>query len=160
MAFDPYVRLPEFCMQALDLKQLLAAADVVSIHCPLTRDTRGLIGRAELAAMKPGACIVNTARGPVIDETALIEALREKRIASAALDTLEKEPPDPGNPLLAMDNVIISAHVGGISRTAFRNMGVGAVENILAVLEGRMPEPGCLVNPEVCQAAPVGPATL
>jgi len=160
LVFDPYVRLAESCTQVSELKELLAAADIVSIHCPLTPATRGLIGRAELAAMKPEASIVNTARGPVIDEDALIEALREKRIASAALDTLAKEPPEPGNPLLTMDNVIVTAHVGGISRTAFRNMGVGAVQNILAVLDGKMPEAGCLVNPEVCQVVPVGPATL
>src|SRR5262249_30268852 len=125
--------------------------------CPLTPETRGLIGRRELASMKPEAWIVNTARGPLIDEAALIEALREKRIAAAALDTLEQEPPAPTHPLLAMSNVLVTAHVGGTSKTALVNMGVGAVKNILAVLDGRMPPSGCLVNPDVYPAgsAPV-----
>jgi D-3-phosphoglycerate dehydrogenase len=153
LVFDPYVRAPEPCIQTTDLQELLSAADIVSVHCSLSPETRGLIGRAELASMKPGAWIVNTARGAVIDEAALIEALREKRIAAAALDTLEKEPPAPTHPLLAMDNVLVTAHVGGQSSTSFVNMGVGAVENILAVLEGRMPASGCLLNPEVYPAA-------
>lgn len=151
--FDPYVRASQPCTQALDLHQLLRVADIVSVHCPLTPETRGLIGKAELALMNPGAYIVNTARGEVIDEAALVEALREKRIAGAALDTLEKEPPAPTHPLLTMENVVVTAHVGGISRTAFVNMGMGAVQNILAVLGGEMPQPGCLVNPEVYPAA-------
>jgi D-3-phosphoglycerate dehydrogenase len=159
LVFDPYVRAPQPYVQTTDLQELLRAADIVSVHCPLTPETRGLIGRAELASMKPGAWIVNTARGPVIDEAALIEALREKRIAGAALDTLEQEPPAPTHPLLAMDNVVVTAHVGGSSRTALVNMGVGAVENILAVLEGRMPASGCLVNPEVYSTASTAEGT-
>ena len=151
--FDPYVRASQPCTQAQDLHQLLSVADIVSVHCPLTSDTRGLIGKTELALMKPGAYIVNTARGAVIDEAALIETLQEKRIAGAALDTLENEPPALTHPLLTMENVVVTAHVGGVSRTAFVNMGVGAVQNILAVLEGKMPPAECLVNPEVYHAA-------
>lgn len=152
--FDPHVApSPHGAAERVqDLRDLLRRADIVSIHCPLTHETRRLIGREEFASMKPESWIVNTARGAVIDETALVEALRDRRIAGAALDTFAKEPPDPTNPLFEMDNVVVSAHVGGLSRSSFRNMGVGAVENILTVLEGRMPEHGCLMNPEVFHA--------
>jgi D-3-phosphoglycerate dehydrogenase len=149
LIFDPYARSMNVCARFVDLRELLSQADIVSIHCPLTPETRGLIGCEQLALMKRAAWIVNTARGAVIDEAALIEALREERIAGAALDTFSSEPPCPANPLFAMDNVVLSAHIGGLSRSSFRNMGVGAVENVLSVLDGRMPDPACLVNPEV-----------
>jgi len=146
--FDPHVGNHAGAERIVELKELLSAADVVSLHCPLTRETRHLIGRDELAAMKPGAAIVNTARGALIDEAALVEALREKRIGAAGLDTFEKEPPDPGNPLFTMENVVASAHVGGFSAESFRNMGTGAARNILTVLGGGTPDPVCLINPE------------
>ena len=149
LVFDPYARSAGSSVRFVDLMELLSLADIVSIHCPLTPETRGLLGRAQLAAMKPTAWIVNTARGAVVDETALIEALRDRRIAGAALDTFSSEPPGPNHPLFAVDSVVVSAHIGGFSRNSFRNMGVGAVENVLAVLDGGMPERACLVNPEV-----------
>ena len=150
--YDPNVGNHAIAHRVSDLRELLSEADVVSLHCPLTPQTRHLIGSNEFAMMKPEAFIVNTARGAVIDEKALIEALQEKRIAAAALDTFEKEPPDPRNPLLAMDNVVASAHVSAFSKESFRNMGVGAVENILTVLEGRIPDPPCLINPEALES--------
>ena len=154
--FDPYVASGESATRVTNLSDLLRAADIVSIHCPLTQETQGLMGRQQIASLKPGAWIVNTARGAIIDDAALIEALREKRI-SAALDTFGKEPPDRDNPLLSLDNVVVSAHIGGHSRNSFVNMSVGAVENVLMVLEGKVPARACLVNPEVYEKAGTSP---
>ena len=149
LAFDPYSEPVPPVRAAATLEELLSRADIVSIHCPLTPETKGMIGRDEFRRMKPGAYIVNTARGAVIDEDALIDVLREGRITAAGLDTLEREPPVPDNPLLRMDNVLVTSHVGAFSRNSFRNMGIGAVRNVLAVLSGQMPDPDCLINPEV-----------
>jgi D-3-phosphoglycerate dehydrogenase / 2-oxoglutarate reductase len=151
--FDPYVPDHSAAHRVSTLTELLCAADIVSLHCPLTPDTRCLIGRKEFAIMKPGAFIVNTARGAVLDEAALIEALQEKRIGAAGLDTFENEPPDRGNPLFAMENVIATPHVGAFSEESFRNMGTGAAENVLTVLAGKPPDPGCLVNPEALKVS-------
>ena len=148
LTFDPNPGTGASAAHPVSLHELLSRADIVSIHCPLNSTTRGLIGRTELALLKPGAIVVNTARGGIIDEPALIEALRERRIC-AALDTLTMEPPPADHPLFAMDNVVLTAHIGGFSGNSYRNMGVGAVENILAVLDGRRPDPRCVMNPEV-----------
>jgi len=155
LAFDPYQEPEAPVRKAATLGEMLAAADVVSIHCPLTPGTRGLIGREELSLMKPGACLINTARGAIVDEAALAEALREGRIAGAGLDTFEQEPPAEDNPLLSMDTVVATSHVGGFSDSSFRNMGLGAVENVLTVLDGGRVDNECVINREVF----VGPAT-
>jgi glyoxylate reductase len=121
------------------LAQLLAEADVVSIHTPLNNETRHLIGPAELAAMKPGAVLVNTSRGPVVDERALVEALREGRIAGAGLDVYEHEPVVPDE-LLELENVVLTPHVGSATVEAREAMGMLCVEALRAVLvEGRVP---------------------
>lgn len=151
--YDPGGGPAEAPNRALRLADLLAQSDIVSLHCPLTEDTRELIGRQQFAMMKPQAWLINTARGPVVNEGALIEALRENRIAAAGLDTFATEPPAASNPLLSMDNVILTAHVGGLSGSSFRNMGVGAAENVLAVLAGQEPDRACIVNAEVFRNA-------
>ncbi len=129
-----------------DLHALLRRADVVTLHLPLNARTRGLIGRAELAQMKPEAVIVNTSRGEVIDEAALVEALTEGRIAGAGLDVFEQEPPALDNPLFKLPNVVLSPHVGGGSRVALKKTALATAEVILAVLDGRTPKN--LANPE------------
>lgn len=101
-----------------DLPQLLARADFVSLHVPTTPETRSLIGREQLALMKPTAYLVNGGRGDLVERAALIEALRERRIAGAGLDVYWEEPPDPADPLLAMDNVVATPHVGGVTAEA------------------------------------------
>jgi glyoxylate reductase len=116
-----------------DLGALLAVADVVSLHCPLTPDTHHLIDAAALAAMKPSAVLVNAARGPVIDEQALVEALRSGSIAGAALDVYEREP-EVTEELLTMENVVLSPHLGSATRRTREAMGMLAVEAIRAVL--------------------------
>ncbi|MGH2872663.1 MAG: 2-hydroxyacid dehydrogenase [Solirubrobacteraceae bacterium] len=124
------------------LYELLARSDFVSIHCPLTPDTHHLIDAAALAQMRPTAILVNTARGPIVDQAALIEALRAGRIAAAALDVTDPEPPPPGDPLLSAPNALIAPHIGSATRTARERMADLAVENLLAALDGRpMPHP-------------------
>ena len=124
--------------RVVDLSELLAASDVVTLHCPLTPETRHLIGAAELAAMKPTAFLVNTARGPVVDEGALVDALEAGEIAGAGLDVYEDEPHvHPG--LLGRHDVVLLPHLGSATvetRTAMADL---AVDNVLAVLEGKAP---------------------
>ena len=127
----PYRRLP--------LDELLGTADVVSLHCPLTPATRHLIGRRELALMRPDAALVNTSRGPVIDEAALVEALRDRVIGGAALDVYEHEPElHPG--LTALENVVLVPHLGSATVAVREAMGMRCVEALRAVLlERRVP---------------------
>ena len=116
-----------------DLGALIAAADVVSLHCPLTPETHHLIDAAALAAMRPSAVLVNAARGPVVDERALVDALRSGSIAGAALDVYEREP-EVSEELLAMENVVVSPHLGSATRPTREAMGMLAVEALRTVL--------------------------
>src|SRR5438034_543241 len=122
-----------FAGRSDSLGELLAAADVVSLHCPLTPETHHLIDAAALAAMKPTAVLVNAARGPVVDERALVEALRSGSIAGAALDVYEREP-EVSEGLLALENVVLSPHLGSATRRTREAMGMLAVEALRAVL--------------------------
>jgi glyoxylate reductase len=123
-----------------DLHALLGAADVVTIHCPLTPETRHLVDGAALSAMKPSAVLVNTARGPVVDESALVGALQREELAGAALDVFEQEP-IVSEPLLAMENVVLTPHIASATRETRHAMGRLVVSALRAVLlEGRMPE--------------------
>jgi D-3-phosphoglycerate dehydrogenase len=117
-----------------DLDRLLGTVDILSLHCPLTDQTRGLIGRRELSLMKPDAILVNTARGPVVDEAALIEALTTGKLAAAGLDVFAEEPTDPGNPLLQLPNVIVTPHVSAMTEEAMTRMGTSAANQILDFL--------------------------
>jgi len=130
-----------------DLMALLSRADFVTLHIPLTGKTHHLIGAAELAAMKPTAILVNTSRGPVVDQKALYQALRSGQIFAAALDVTEVEPVPPDEPLLTLDNVIIAPHIASASVTTRTKMAAMAAANLIAGLRGEMP-PQC-VNPEV-----------
>jgi phosphoglycerate dehydrogenase-like enzyme len=130
----------------LPLAELLAAADIVSVHVPRTPATAGLIGAAELGAMRPGALLVNTARGGIVDEDALLAALRDGRLGGAALDVFAHEPP-AGSPLLELPNVIASAHVAGLSERSIAEMTRRATASVLDVLAGR--RPADVANPDV-----------
>lgn len=134
-----------------DLDELLRAADYISIHAPLTAETRGMIGERELRLMKPTATLINTSRGPIVDEAALVRALSEGWIAAAALDVLEREPPDPSHPLLAMENAIVTPHVAFASEAAVADLRTRATEHVVQVLRGEVP--GNLVNPAVLEHA-------
>ncbi|MGC9317394.1 MAG: C-terminal binding protein [Armatimonadota bacterium] len=138
VAWDPYVEpaaARELGVALVELKELLRGSDVISINCPLTDETRHLIGGAELSLMKPGAILINTARGAIIDERALIEALEAGEIAAAGLDVLEQEPPEEGNPLPGMPNVIVTPHVAWLSHRAKHDLVVGAFRQLAEVLE-------------------------
>jgi lactate dehydrogenase-like 2-hydroxyacid dehydrogenase len=125
-------------VQPTDLGTLLRESDIVSLHCPLTPETLHLIGSGELASMKPTSILINTARGPIVDEAALVEALRSGTIAAAGLDVYEDEPrPHPG--LLALDNVVLLPHIASAGDKTREAMAQLAVDNVRAVLGGQSP---------------------
>ncbi len=126
-------------VQQLPLAELLAAADFVSIHIPLTPATKNYLGAAELALMKPTAVLINTARGGVVDEDALYEALRTKRIAGAALDVRQQEPSSPNDRFHALDNVILTPHLGGWTIEAQQATSQAVVADVWRVLQGENP---------------------
>jgi D-3-phosphoglycerate dehydrogenase len=131
------------------LDALLREADYVSLHCPLNETTRGLMSREALAAMRPGAFLINTGRGALIDEPALADALASGHIAGAALDTLTEEPPRSDHPLLAAPNVILTPHIAGLSTGAVQRTGATTAENMIAVLTGGEIDRANVANPEV-----------
>ncbi|WNG19359.1 2-hydroxyacid dehydrogenase [Cystobacter fuscus] len=137
----------ELGLTRVDKATLLAQADVVSLHVPLSPETRHWLGRAELAAMKPGALLVNTARGPVVDQSALVDALRSGHLGGAALDVTDPEPLPLDSPLLHLPRVLLAPHIASASHATRGRMASMAVDNLLAALEGR-PPPNC-VNPEI-----------
>ncbi len=132
-----------------DLNHLLERIDILSLHCPLTDKTRGLIGAAQFARMKPGALLINTSRGPVVDEAALLDALQSGHLAGAGLDTYAVEPPGAGNPLFALPNVIVTPHIAAATTDAMARMGTIAADNILAWMRGEVHDPRNFLNPEV-----------
>jgi D-3-phosphoglycerate dehydrogenase / 2-oxoglutarate reductase len=147
--FDPYVpdsAVNNVARRATDLDALLAGADLVSLHCPLTAETRGLIDARRLGLLKPTAYLVNTARGEVVDEAALAEALAGGRLAGAGLDSFAAEPPDPDNPLFRLANTIVTPHVAGVTVETKRAMSVRAAENVVAILGGAELPPRFLVH--------------
>ena len=130
----------------LPLQEMLETCDFVSLHCPLTEETRGLIGENELRSMKPHAVLVNTSRGPVIDTNALIRALKEGWIAAAGLDVFDREPLPMDSPLLELENAVLEPHIGSASHQAREAMAVMAAENLVVAMDGEKPPQ--LVNSE------------
>ena len=150
LACDPYVRpeqVREYPVTLVDMETLLRESDVISVHAPLNESTYHLIGEAELRKMKPSSFLVNTGRGPVVDGKALARALKEGWIAGAGLDVMEKEPPDPDDPLLKMDNIVITPHYASYTEEAYAEMRRKVVEAVAAALRGQFPR--VVVNPEV-----------
>jgi D-3-phosphoglycerate dehydrogenase len=150
LAYDPYLTAAEMAARGaekVELDDLLRRADYVSINCPLDKDSRGMIGAREFALMQPHAYFITTARGFIHDETALLEALRNKQIAGAGLDVWSKEPPPADHPLLQFDNVLASPHTAGVTREARMNMARIAAEQMLDALDGKRPPR--IINPEV-----------
>lgn len=131
----------------VDLDTLLRESDFVTLHLPLLPETTGIIGAAQFALMKPTAYLINAARGPVVDESSLMAALQAGRIAGAGLDVFEREPVDPTNPLLSMENVVALPHVGSATEATRQAMVDLAVDNVLAVMQGKPPLTP--VNPDV-----------
>jgi len=126
-----------------DLPTLLSMADFVTIHVPLNKETRHIIGAKELACMKPTAILINTSRGGTVDQKALYQALKERKIQGAAIDVTEEEPIAPDDPLLSLDNIIISPHIAGGTKMARLQMDLLAAENVVAALKGE-PMPSCV----------------
>jgi len=150
LAYDPYLSATEMAERGgekVELEVLLRRSDYVSISCPLTKESRGMIGAREFALMQPHAYFITTARGFIHDEAGLFEALRDKRIAGAGLDVWAKEPPPPDHPLLQFDNVLASPHTAGVTKEARENMGRIAAEQMLDMLDGKRPPR--IINPEV-----------
>jgi len=141
-AIDPALARP-----VATLDELYAASDILSLHCPLVPETRGMINAASLKRLKPGALLINTARGGLIDEAAVTAALIDGTLAGAGLETFAKEPPDPANPLFRAPNLIVSPHIGAHTESAEEAMGLMAADNIIRVLSGGVPDPANLVNP-------------
>lgn len=147
IAFDPYIEKAYEGIGLKDLDTVLKESDFISVHCPLNESTRHLIGEKEFQKMAKKPILVNTSRGPIVDEKALIQALAEGRVSGAALDVLEKEPPDLQNPLLKMENVILSPHVSFYSVESISELKRRTAENVSAVLLGKFPK--SVVNREV-----------
>jgi len=143
LGYDPYIDkslVEEYGITLVGLPELLRESDFVSIHTPLNKETRHLLGEEELRQMKPSAYLINTARGAVVDEAALIKALEEKRIAGAGLDVFEREPIDPENPLLQMDNVVVSPHCCSHSVASLNRLKRSVGQEAARVLSGRWPK--------------------
>lgn len=147
IAFDPYIEKAPGGIELVDFDTVLKVSDFISVHCPLNDSTRHLIGEREFGTMERKPIIINTSRGPIIDEKALIQALKQGLISGAGLDVLEKEPPDSKNPLLKMENVILSPHISFYSEESISELKRRAAKNVSDALSGRWP--ASVVNREV-----------
>ncbi len=155
LVHDPYVAAAAIrdagCEPAANLDAALARADFVSIHCPKNAETTGMFGPARLARMKPGAFLINTARGGIVDEAALHAALLSGALGGAGLDVFSPEPPPAAHPLLQLENVVASPHMAGVTQEAADAMAAAACRNMLDVLDGT-PDPANVVNRDVLRA--------
>jgi phosphoglycerate dehydrogenase-like enzyme len=152
VAFDPIAADTDFetrhGIDRLSLDELLAASDIVSLHSPLTNETRGMINRTTLTRMRPGSYLINTARGGLVVEADLAESLNSGHLAGAGLDVLNSEPPEPGNPLLGLSNVILCPHMGGLDLKSMADMAELAARCVTSLYQGKWPA-GCVVNNEL-----------
>jgi len=151
MVHDPAFPLPRIAADGYepvaDIAAALPAIDVLTLHCPASETTRRMINAEMLSLMKPTAWLINAARGALVDEAALIEALKSGRLEAAGLDVLVQEPPDAANPLLTMKNVVLSPHNAAAPIETFEKMSIRAARNILDRIDGTL-DPGFVVNPE------------
>ena len=147
MTFDPYLEKAPEGIELKDFDSVLKESNFISVHCPLNNSTRHLIGEKEFKKMEKKPLLINTSRGPIIDEKALIHALREGILSGAGLDVLETEPPDSQNPLLRMENVVLSPHVGFYSEESISELKRRTAKNVADVLTGKWP--GSVVNRDV-----------
>ncbi len=147
IAYDPYISEANEEVKLVSISELLSNSDFISIHAPLTQETKHSFGKEQFKAMKKNAYLINTARGAIVDEFALYRALKEGWIAGAALDVREKEPPDPKNSLLKLDNVIITPHISYYSEESYAELKTKTAQAVLDVLKGELPK--AIVNPQV-----------
>ena len=146
LATDPYVKSPVDGVEMVDLDNLLRQSRVNSLHVKLNDDTRHMIGRNQLQRMRPDALLINTARGALVDNAALAQALNERRIAGAGLDVFEDEPDFAGNPLMDCDNVVLTPHTAGLTEWGIRHQAAQCVEIVGEILAGKVPN--SVANPE------------
>lgn len=139
VVFESSFGVQEYGVSLVDLQALLEEADFVSLHAPLLPSTRGLIGTKALLGMKPTALLINTARGGLVDETALAEALRQGRVAGAVLDVRETEPPGEDDPLRGLGNVLLTPHIAGVTEESNRRASLHVANDVLRVLRGEQP---------------------
>jgi phosphoglycerate dehydrogenase-like enzyme len=142
IAHDPYADpkvAEELGIELTSLDDVFRRSDVVSINCPLTPETRHLVNAERIALMKPTAYLINTARGPIVDQKDLTKALQDRRIAGAGLDVLEQEPPEPDDPILKLDNVILAPHALCWTDQCFAGNGAADIRAVLDVQHGRVP---------------------
>jgi len=147
IAYDPYVSKVDDEIELVEFSKLLSNSDFISIHSPLTDETRHLFGENKLRAMKKTAYLINTSRGPIVDEEALYKVLKKRWIAGAALDVMEKEPPDWENLLPKLDNLIITPHISFYSEESYVELKTKTAKAVLSVLKGGLPR--AMVNPQV-----------
>jgi D-3-phosphoglycerate dehydrogenase len=158
-AYDPYpdrVYCDENGVLLVDLDTLFRECDIITVHAPLNEETHHLVNAKYLAMMKPTALLINASRGGLVDEAALYQVLKEKKIAGAGIDVFSKEPPDPDFPLLGLDNVVLTPHTAGYSEDTLLGIGMMAAESVIAALRGEVPPN--LVNREVITARMGEPA--
>ena len=152
LVYDPYMRgeiiRASECTPVRSLEEGLPQADFVTIHCPRNAETVGMFNARTLGMMKRGSILVNTARGGIIEEKALVEALKNGPLTAAGLDVFEKEPSDPANPLFALPNVLLSPHMAGVTVESSDRMAITTIQNILDVFDGK-PNPDNVINREV-----------
>ncbi|MDP6446096.1 MAG: NAD(P)-dependent oxidoreductase, partial [Pirellulaceae bacterium] len=147
-AYPPHDFLAEQKIELVEFDDLLARSDFVSVHCPHTPETENLFNRDVFAKMKRGSVLINTARGKLVVEEDLVEALQSGQLRGAGLDVLRQEPPAADNPLFALDNVVISPHLAGTDEMSLEGMGVEAAQCIVDLHQGRWPE-GAVVNDDI-----------
>ena len=148
--FDPFAPDSAFAELGVarcnTLEDLLARSDILSLHCPLTEETRGIIDADAIARMPEGAYVINTARGGLIDEAALVTAIRSGHLAGAGLDTFAVEPPAADHPYFAVPEIVLTPHIGGVTRQAGARVGVEAVRGIFQILDGQPVAPERIIN--------------
>jgi phosphoglycerate dehydrogenase-like enzyme len=150
LAHDPYADpgvAAALGVKLVELDALFRESDFLAVNCPLSEATRHLVNAERLALMKPTAFLINTARGPIVDQAALVAVLQSGRIAGAGLDVQEQEPPDPADPLLTLENVILAPHALCWTDQCFAGIGASALRSVLDIYHGRVPEG--LVNRDV-----------
>ena len=147
IAFDPYLAKAPAGIELKDFDSVLKESDMISVHCPLNQATRHLIGEREFRKMEKKPIVINTSRGPIVDEEALTRAIEQNRISGAGLDVLEKEPPEAGHPLLSRDNVVFSPHISFYSVESISELKRRTAKNVADVLTAKWP--GSVVNSDV-----------
>lgn len=157
IAYDPYVseeKARDVGAKLVDLPSLLRESDYISLHTAVTKESAGILGREEFGLMKNGVFIISCARGELIDEKAFYAALTSGKVAGAALDVLAEEPPSRDNPIVKLENVILTPHVAGLTEDSSERMAISVAENVVNVLRGRLPRPETVINKSVLDAPP------